>query len=122
MPKKSPKKKDYKDSYLELRKTIGFLALSLPVVVVLGVWILTSSLRFQSSVSAYYHTDMRNVFVGILFAIGIFLLSYNPSSYDQSYEGYPDRQYGIYAGVFAIVVALFPTWRVNWESINPPAS
>ena len=82
---------------------------------------MTSSLGLQGSVSAYYHREMRNVFVGILFAIGIFLLSYNPSSYDQNYEGDPDRQYGICAGVFAIVVALFPAWGVNWESINPPA-
>jgi hypothetical protein len=52
--------------------------------------------------SGYYYTPMRNVFVGALFALGVFLIAY---------RGY-DRSDGIItniAGVCAATVALCPT-------------
>lgn len=61
-------------SYLALRKAIGYLGIALPFVVVLGAWLL-KGLGIQSSISDYYFTDMRDVFVGILFSIGVFLAS-----------------------------------------------
>jgi hypothetical protein len=88
-------------SYLTLRKVIGLLGLLLPFLVTLGAWLL-----FQTgprvSLSAYYHTGMRDVLVGILFAIGFFL---------GSYKGYErkDNLAGNLAGVFAVGLALFPT-------------
>ncbi len=62
-------------SYLTLRKAIGLLGIALPFVLALGA-VFCSRTEIQSSVSSYYHTSMGDVFVGILFVIGFFLLSY----------------------------------------------
>ena len=88
-------------SYLALRKTIGLLGISLPCVVSLGALVLFQT-GLQSSLSGYYHTGMRDVFVGILCSIGVFLLSY------KGYERY-DNLAGNLGCVFAVGVAIFPT-------------
>jgi len=88
-------------SYLHLRKAIGIIAVALPFVLSIGKIILEGH-GIQSSISHYYYTDMRNVFVGCLFAIGIFLLSY------RGYE-WRDRLAGVFACICALGVALFPT-------------
>ncbi|MBD3414980.1 MAG: DUF998 domain-containing protein [Candidatus Aminicenantes bacterium] len=88
-------------SYLELRKTLGILGTSLPFILFLGGWIIFNT-GLQGSVSSYYHTDMGDVLVGILFAIGFFLLSYK--GYERS-----DDLAGDLGFVFALGVALFPT-------------
>jgi hypothetical protein len=102
-----PMKKELKSvntlvfSYLTLRATIGILGMAFPFVVALGALILFHT-GFQSSISSYYHTGMRDVFVGVLWAIGFFLLSY------QGY-GRADNIAGNLACVFAVGVSLFPT-------------
>ncbi len=87
-------------SFLNLRKTIGRLGLCLPFVLMIGGLVIFN-ISIQSSISAYYHTDMGDVFVGILFAIGIFLFAY------KGHDG--DDKYGDIACFSAIGVALFPT-------------
>ena len=62
-------------SYLILRKTLGILGLSFPFILAIGACIL-GGYGIQSSVSSYYYTNMRDIFAGILFAIGLFLFSY----------------------------------------------
>ena len=88
-------------SYLSLRKAIGFIGLGLPFVLVIGKMLL-NGLGIQGSISDYYYTSMRNVFVGSLCAIGIFLISYR--GFDKR-----DRIAGALACLFAVGVALFPT-------------
>jgi hypothetical protein len=44
------------------------------VILALGAWLL-GGYGIQRSVSSYYHTNMGDVFAGILFAIGLFLFS-----------------------------------------------
>ena len=87
-----------------LRQTIGRLGTALPFVLALGGFILFNE-RIQSSLSAYYHTDIGGVFVGTLCAIGVFLYAYI------GHTGGPhnDNRVGNLAGIFAIGVALFPT-------------
>ena len=91
-------------SYLALRKAIGGLGTSLPFVLSLGA-IIVFKTGMQASLSDYYYTGMRDVFVGTLCAIGVFLFSY------EGYTGKDDNDnlVGNFAGVFAIGVALFPT-------------
>lgn len=120
MARKSENGGNFREAYLALRRNIGRLAVALPVIVVLGMWLLSPSGGIQSSISAYYHTVMRDVFVGVMFAIGIFLFNYNPGIYDPGYKEVADQRAGRAAGTFAIVLALFPTWRENWASIIPP--
>ena len=68
-------------SYLTLRKIIGFLGISFPVVLFL-VAVIFFQTGLQSSVSKYYHTVMGDVFVGTLCVIGFFLLSYKGYEHD----------------------------------------
>jgi hypothetical protein len=88
-------------SYLGLRKAVGIIGFALPFVLAFGK-ILLQGPGIQSSVSGYYYTDMRNLFVGSLCAIGVFLMS--TRGYEQK-----DEIAGRLACVFAIGVALFPT-------------
>ncbi|MFC1552065.1 DUF998 domain-containing protein [Candidatus Latescibacterota bacterium] len=88
-------------SYLELRKTIGLLGIAFPFILSLGALILFQT-GIQETMSSYYHTGMRDVFVGTLCVIGFFLLSYK--GYERS-----DDIAGDLACVFAVGIALFPT-------------
>jgi hypothetical protein len=101
MKEESGNEKHMVFSYLALRRAIGILGISLPFVVSLGALILFGT-GLQSSISSYYHTGMRDVFVGTLFATGFFLLSYK--GYERS-----DDIAGDLACLFAVGVALFPT-------------
>jgi len=89
-------------SYLALRKAVGVIGVTLPVVLVLGNWRLFHASAIEDSISYYYCTSMRGVLVGSLWAIGIFLMSY---------RGYQKRDEiaGRLACIFALGVALFPT-------------
>ena len=88
-------------SYKVLRRLIGLLGMALPVVLIVGGYIQKGN-GILGSISSYYHTNMRDVFVGILWAVGIFLMSY---------QGYDKIDHWItnLSGLFAIGVAIFPT-------------
>lgn len=87
-------------SYLTLRKTIGLLGTLLPFVLYLGAVIIFQT-GMESSISSYYHTGMRDVFVGTLFVIGFFMFSYK--GYDRA-----DDIAGDLCFIFAVGTALFP--------------
>ena len=87
-------------SYLLMRVLIGVIAVLLPFALILANWIIGHGV--QSSVSGYYYTPMRNIFVGSLCAIGVFLISYD--GYDLA-----DRTITDVAGLCAICIACFPT-------------
>ena len=61
-------------SYIGIRRAIGMSGLLLPVVLGPGGWLL--GIEFQDNMSSYYHTGLRDVFVGTLCGIGIFLFCY----------------------------------------------
>ncbi len=88
-------------SYLDLRKAVGIIGMALPFVLVLGKIVLEGG-GIESSISSYYYTIMRDVFVGSLCAIAVFL---------GAYRGYAraDSIAGKLACVFASGTALFPT-------------
>lgn len=88
-------------SYLGLRRAIGIIGVGLPFALVFGKWLLQGP-GIQPSISDYYYTVMRDVFVGCLCAIGIFLMSYR--GYEKA-----DNIAGNLACAFAIGVAFFPT-------------
>lgn len=88
-------------SYLTLRKAVGSLGIALPFILAVG-GLLVHKIAIQSSISHYYHSDMRDIFVGVLCAIAAFLISYK--GYDRQ-----DDYAGDLAGLFAIGVALIPT-------------
>jgi hypothetical protein len=97
-------------SYLSLRKAVGIIGFALPFVLAFGK-ILSGAHGVEPSISHYYYTNMGDVLVGSLCAIGVFLMST---------RGYPDpkltanlpgldRIAGVLASIFAVGVALVPT-------------
>jgi hypothetical protein len=90
-------------AYTNLRIGIGGLALILPF----SLWAvghIRSNLQLQDSISAYYHSGggtTRDLFVGILCAIGGFLCLY------KGYSLLEDWALNC-AGIFLVGVALFP--------------
>ena len=88
-------------SYLTLRRVVGVLGVLLPVLLGVGCFVLGSCTELQQSISEYYVTEMRDVFVGVLFAIAWFLFSY------RGYERKDDIA-GDLACLFAVAVAVFP--------------
>ena len=90
------------------RRLIGILGLLLPLLL-----FIFAGLRHTvglpawtplNSISAYYYTGAVAIFVGVLFALALFLLTY------PGYKGViADRLLGLVGGTAAILVALFPT-------------
>ena len=95
-------------SYVILRNGIGVLGFALPIVMIVGGGLD----HIQASLSAYYHFSadrpgqygagmMRDLFVGMLCAIGAFLFFYRGHSLQE------DIALNV-AGISAVLVALFP--------------
>ncbi|MER7753721.1 hypothetical protein [Kitasatospora sp. NPDC097643] len=94
-----------------LRLGIGLIGVLLPVALPLGNW-LFAELRGRSTAGFWpptmswsYYTSSRNLFVGALCALGVFLICYR---FDRR-----DDRWSTAAGAFAIGVALFPTAPTN---------
>jgi hypothetical protein len=88
-------------SYLALRKAVGAVALALPFVLAIPYWLLGNH-GLESSISYYYYTGMRNLFVGCLCAIAMFMLC--ARGYDIK-----DEVAGVFSSLCALGVAFFPT-------------
>ena len=90
------------------RRLIGILGLLLPLLL-----FIFAGLRHTvglpawtplNSISAYYYTGAVAIFVGVLFALALFLSTY------PGYKGViADRLLGLVGGTAGILVALFPT-------------
>ncbi|MBI2722475.1 MAG: DUF998 domain-containing protein [Bacteroidetes bacterium] len=89
-------------SYLTLRKAIGILGILLPLTLAIGSVIFGDCLTIQQSISNYYHTNMRDVFVGYMCVISVFLIAYK--GYDTL-----DNLASTLAGTFGLILALLPT-------------
>lgn len=95
-------------SYFTLRKLIGVLGIALPVLMIVFNYISLNSWQIEFSISDYYDNGSAGyVFVGVLFVLGFFLLSY------KGYEIVDDRA-ASFGCVFALGVALFPTTSKNY--------
>jgi hypothetical protein len=88
-------------SYRTLRRVVGLLGVSLPIVLALWGFALLGRVQLLASISDYYSLRTRDAFVGVLFTIGWFLFTYR--GYD-----WRDNTAGNLACVFALGVALFP--------------
>lgn len=87
-------------SYLNLRKLIGFLGITLPFICLFGGMTI-GGLFFEQSISFYYYTHMRDVLVGVLIGVGFFLISYK--GYDKK-----DDFITTLAGILGMLIAVFP--------------
>jgi hypothetical protein len=89
-------------SFLWIRRGIGLLGIILPLVLLLGNNLLSNCNTIQYSISDYYHSNMRDVFVGVICLIALFLFTYR--GYDKS-----DNIASNLACIFALGVAFLPT-------------
>ena len=91
---------------------MGIIAIVLPLAGVAANLIANSGWGPLTSISIYYHTDGRDIFVGSLFIVGSFLISYK-GWYDERVAGKfwlgNQSLLSTIAGVSAFCVALFPT-------------
>jgi hypothetical protein len=100
MSQRNPDQNELIVNYMRLRQTVGWIGTLLPIVLLAGA-AFTSTAR-PDSMSGYYYTDMRDIFVGTLWALGVFLVAY------RGYDKVDDSITNV-AGFAAIGVALFPT-------------
>jgi hypothetical protein len=94
-------------NYMFLRKAVGWVGTLLPLILLIANPIAlsienSSCGAVPGSVSGYYYSPVRNIFVGALCGLGLFLIAY--VGYDLG-----DRLVTDLAGVFALGLALFPT-------------
>lgn len=89
-------------SYLTLRQTIGVIGLLMPIVVRLGAKLIQGvAVVSTGSISAYYYTNMHDVFISSLILTGVLMACYRSRS--------PlDTHLSVVIGAFAIGIALFP--------------
>ncbi len=86
-------------SYVTIRRAIGISGLLLPVALLLGGWV--AGVPIQDNMSSYYHTPLRDIFVGTLCAIGVFMFCYR--GYDRI-----ENWTANLGGASALGIALFP--------------
>ena len=89
-------------SYLSLRKSVGWIGILLPFVLVFGHTVIFGGDHLLNNLSVYYHTGMRDFFVGAICAIALFLFFY------RGYDRWDNISANV-AGFFALGIAFFPT-------------
>lgn len=94
------KNKNLEISYVQLRQLIGYLGIALPLTCILGGKILGKA-KLQTTLSGYYFTNMRDVFIGIIIGMSLFLITY------KGYERI-DQMITSLTGVFGLGIAIFP--------------
>ncbi len=98
-------------SYITLRRLIGVLGMTLPLVCIAG-GALFAGTPGQRSISYYYHTNMRDFLVGLLVTVSMFFITYR--GYDRK-----DRLVTWIIGLAGLGLAFFPIRSV--ESPDAPA-
>lgn len=91
-------------SYIALRRSVGLIGMSLPLVLPFLTLVVFDE-KLPSSVSGYYHTAAGNILVGAMCAIGVFMLYYNFAPIDNWVSNV--------TGVSAIIAGIVPTARFS---------
>jgi hypothetical protein len=91
-------------AFLWLRTLVGILGIALPLVVILIDRFAYSEEPFpRGSISVYYYSGVRDLFVAIMASTGIFFIAYKLT------ERTLENTLSIIAGASAILIPLFPT-------------
>ena len=92
-------------SYHRVRMALGFMGLVLPLLLAVGGLLAHGDI--QPSVSDFFHTTLRDIYVGGLCVIGVFLVSYRGYSRGSD-EVFSDNIIATVGGCAAFGVAFFP--------------
>ncbi len=92
-------------SFLTSGRVIAVLGFFLPASML--AWSLLTRSTIRGSLSEYYYTPVRDLMVGTLITMAVFLWSYRGFS-DRDDDMRADRRVGKIAGVAAAVIAFFP--------------
>ena len=95
-------------SYYTMRRAIGILGITLPLILLAGTSLFGDCKEVQTSISTYYHTNMRNIFVGFNCAVALFLFAYRGHDWMDNLAGY-------LGCVFVLGVAFLPCTISNPE-------
>jgi hypothetical protein len=87
-------------SYMILRRVVGVIGLALPVALVAGHLLIDPD-PLPPSISDYYYSDMRDLLIGSMWALAVFMASY------RGHERKDDIT-GDITCISAILVSLFP--------------
>jgi hypothetical protein len=93
-------------TYRRIRRAIGYLGISLPILLVGLSFISFFKTPLQPSISNYYYTNFREIFTGALAAVGLFMIRYKGHGNASFWKN--DNLLTNIAGIMAIGVALFP--------------
>ncbi|MEN8201975.1 MAG: hypothetical protein ABFS28_05215 [Bacteroidota bacterium] len=103
-------------SYYTMRRVIGILGITLPLILVAGSSLFGDCNEVQGSISTYYHTNMRNIFVGFNCAVALFLFAYRGHDWMDNLAGY-------LGCIFVLGVAFLPcTLRATGQLCLIPVS
>jgi len=82
------------------RRLIGILGILLPFICVIGGCLIAKT-PIPKSISGYYYTNMRDFFVGLMFVVSLYLMTY---------KGYNKIDFLIttVTGLFGLGIAIFP--------------
>lgn len=94
--------KQHTQTYLAFRKTVGWMGILLPFVLMLGNFFIFKDDFVLPSISRYYYSSMHDIFVGALCSVAAFMFFY--SGY-----GKRDKITGVIAGILTLGVVFFPT-------------
>jgi hypothetical protein len=97
----------YAKTYVWMRTIVGLIGILLPIAFIAGeAYLLRGGVHVRGSLSAYYHSSMRDLFVAGLCIVGFLLITYMWGQ-----RATTDFWFSLLAGVAVIGVVVFPTWR-----------
>jgi hypothetical protein len=100
-------------SNLVTRLVVGGIAVALPALLWLNDTLFAGKPQTRGSLSGYYHTPARDLFVAALGVTGFFLITYMSGRKDFEYK------LSLVAGIAVIAVAFLPTERPNLAETEP---
>lgn len=101
----------YAVSYRAIRMWVGRLGLLLPTsLFLIDWWVLRGGILFRGSLSAYYHSGARDIFVGVLAITGFMMIVYMAGQRSTPFTRFEWRLSTL-TGAAALFVAAIPTKR-----------
>ncbi|MEZ5046979.1 MAG: hypothetical protein R2831_08300 [Chitinophagaceae bacterium] len=98
-------------AYARIRKTIGYCGIAIPLLCIAMSIAGDCVETILPSISHYYYTAIGDMFVGVLFALGLFLVLYKSVFNGEHCERLRRQENFLtnFSGIMAMIVAFIPT-------------